>query len=347
MRRHDVDWLRTIALGLLIIFHIVLSFQSWAASIGFPQNDELLEEFVPLLAMLSIWRIPLLFVISGMGVRYALERRNWKGLLIDRSTRIALPFVFNVYIFGAFLTEVMPRIGWDAEYTLNFGHLWFLANIFAYTLWLIYILIYLKENPNCGLLRFVSRIMRWPLGLFLFALPLMLEASLVQPEFFAVYVDTVHGWLVGLICFFSGFVFICVQDDFWPVVRKTRWVSVALGVSLFLVRLLAFELNPGHNWMIALESMSWILTMIGFGSVYLNKPSRGLSYLSVAVYPVYILHLPVQFVLAYFLFPLSLPAYGKLVLLLLGTFCVCLLLLEGLRRLKWIRPVFGMKLKMT
>ena len=37
-RRHDVDWLRTLAMGLLIIFHIVLSFQPWAALIGFPQE---------------------------------------------------------------------------------------------------------------------------------------------------------------------------------------------------------------------------------------------------------------------------------------------------------------------
>jgi hypothetical protein len=45
-RRYAVDWLRTIALGLLILFHIVLSFQSWAALSGFLQNEELLGELV-------------------------------------------------------------------------------------------------------------------------------------------------------------------------------------------------------------------------------------------------------------------------------------------------------------
>lgn len=29
--RHDIDWLRTLAIGLLIVFHVVLSFQSWAS----------------------------------------------------------------------------------------------------------------------------------------------------------------------------------------------------------------------------------------------------------------------------------------------------------------------------
>jgi len=75
-RRHDVDWLRAIAIGFLIVFHVLLSFQAWASSVGFPQNDDLLEGFVPLISMLTVWRIPLLFMISGMGVRFAMERRD-------------------------------------------------------------------------------------------------------------------------------------------------------------------------------------------------------------------------------------------------------------------------------
>jgi hypothetical protein len=60
---------------------------------------------------------------------------------------------------------------------------------------------------------------------------------------------------------------------------------------------------------------------------------------------VYIVHLPIQFAICYFLLPLSLPAWWKLALLLVGTFGMSLLLYERvLRRLKWIRPLFGMKL---
>jgi hypothetical protein len=282
-----------------------------------------------------------------MGVRFALERRSWKQLLAERTVRIVLPFVFNVYILGSVLALAAANLGWDADYTLSFGHLWFLANIFAYVLWLISTMIYVKDHPNCALLRFFSTVIRWPMGLFLFALPLMLEAFLVNPEQFAVYVDTLHGWLMGLICFFWGFMFICTQEVFWPAVRKTRWVALIVGASLFLVRFLVFELQGGLNWLTALESMSWILAAIGFGSVYLNKPSRSLGYFSRAVYPVYIVHMPVQFVIAYFLLPLSISAYSKLLLLLVGTFGVCFLLYEILRRLKWIRPLFGMKLNAT
>jgi len=86
-RRHDVDWLRVMAMGLLIVYHIVLSFQPWARSIRFPQNDTLLEGIWPGMALINIWRIPLLFLVSGMGVRFAMERRDWKQLILDRTIR--------------------------------------------------------------------------------------------------------------------------------------------------------------------------------------------------------------------------------------------------------------------
>jgi len=90
--------------------------------------------------------------------------------------------------------------------------------------------------------------------------------------------------------------------------------------------------------------MSWMLAVLGFGSRYLNKPSDSLGYLSKAVYPVYVVHLPIQFIAAYFLLPLSLPAYLKLAVLLMCTFSFSLLLYEFvLRRLKWLRPLFGIR----
>ena len=38
-RRYDIDWLRAIALVLLILYHVVLSFQPWAHEILFMQNE--------------------------------------------------------------------------------------------------------------------------------------------------------------------------------------------------------------------------------------------------------------------------------------------------------------------
>ena len=48
MRRHDVDCLRVIALGLLIFYHAVVAFQPWAKDIFFIQNKETLEDLLGL-----------------------------------------------------------------------------------------------------------------------------------------------------------------------------------------------------------------------------------------------------------------------------------------------------------
>ncbi len=344
-RRYDVDWLRTVAIGLLIVFHVTLSFQSWATAIGFPQNDQLLAGLVPLISMLAVWRIPLLFVISGMGVRFAMERRDWRQLLKDRTLRILVPYLFGIAVLGPLLLVGLPFVGWDAEYTLNFGHLWFLLNIFLYVVWTLGLLVYLKDHPSNAFFRLLSKVIQFPMGLFVFALPLMAEARLTNPEYYSVYIDNLHGWLMGLICFFTGFVFISLREVFWPAVASTRWMAVGAAASLYLIRLTVLGLDNEIAWLTGLESMCWILAALGFGAMHLNRPSQGLSYLSEASYPVYIAHLPVQFSIAYFLLPAPLPAPAKLGLMLVGTFAVTFLIYEyALRRWRWVRPLFGMKL---
>ena len=42
-RRYDIDWLRVIAIGLLLIYHIAIAFQPWGVFIGFIQSDKSLE----------------------------------------------------------------------------------------------------------------------------------------------------------------------------------------------------------------------------------------------------------------------------------------------------------------
>lgn len=344
-RRHDVDWLRTLAMGLLILYHVALSFQPWASLIRFPHNKQSLEWIWVFMSIINVWRIPILFLVSGMGLRFAMERRDWKQLLKDRTIRILIPYIFGIFILQYIVTMALPYLGWNAAFTISFGHLWFLLNIFLYFTWLIGILIYWKDNPDNGFSRFISKVISWRFGLFLFAIPMMIEAWLVNPTSFATYVENAHGWLLGLICFIMGLLFISVKDVFWPAVVRIRWNALVIALSLYLVRLFIFELQGAPNWLIAFESICWMFTILGFGSVYLNKPSPSLRYFSKAVYPVYIVHMPVQFIIAYFLLSLQLSAFIKFIILLAGTFGISILLYELiLRRLKWIRPLFGMKL---
>ena len=146
-RRHDIDWVRVIAIGLLLIYHIAIGFQPWGVMIGFITNSEPWESLWIPMAMLNVWRIPLLFFVSGMGVYFALQNRNWKELLKERASRILIPFVFGILVIVPLHMYLMQfHFGWDVSYSPNPGHLWFLGNIFSYVLLLAPIFYYLKKN---------------------------------------------------------------------------------------------------------------------------------------------------------------------------------------------------------
>jgi glucan biosynthesis protein C len=344
VRRHDVDWLRTIALGLLIVYHVSISFQPWAFLLGFIQNRDAIEGLWPVMSMVNVWRIPILFLISGMGVRFAMERRNGGQLLADRTRRILLPLVFGSLVICPISTLISLQFyGKDPSWVPNTGHLWFLANIYLYVLLTLPLLIYLRKRPDHPLFRWIGRGLARPWLLALAAAPLMLEAWLLDPQIFTLYVNTPHGLAMGLVCFLTGFILVSVGAAFWQAAERIRYFCLAGAVVLYTVRVFLFpsvgELNPVQ----ALESMAWMLGILGFGSRYLNRPSRALGWLSRAVYPVYIVHLPVQYGLSLLVIPLAMAAPLKWLLLLAGTFAVSLVIYRFLiRPVGWLRPLFGM-----
>ena len=70
--------------------------------------------------------------------------------------------------------------------------------------------------------------------------------------------------------------------------------------------------------------------------------SAALRYLTQAVFPVYILHQTVIVVLAHNLQPLGLRPAAEGPLLVLTTFALCLGGFELVRRVGWLRPLFGL-----
>ena len=183
-------------------------------------------------------------------------------------------------------------MGLDHIYFPNPGHLWFLSNIFIYVLVLCPVFFYLKRNSDSILLRLFKRVLKFPPALYLITLPFIFEAELlVMPEQrFETYANTSHGLWLGLLAFITGFFFISIGDAFWQAVGKIKGLALAIAIPLFLVRMIFFQLG-GPFYLIVIESWSWLFAVFGFGSTYLNHPSNKLTYLSKAVYPVYILHM--------------------------------------------------------
>lgn len=345
-RRYDIDWIRVIAIGLLLLYHIAVGFQPWGIMIGFITANKSWESLWIPMTMLNVWRIPLLFFVSGMGVYFAIRNRDWKQLLLERARRILLPFVIGFFLIVPLHVYIWQSYyQFDPTYWANPGHLWFLGNIFVYVVVLSPIFFYLKRNGKGAVAKFIKRILRTPLGLIPVMAMFIVEALIVDPRPYEMYAMTWHGFYLGLLSFFFGFCFVLAGQPFWGMILKWRWLFLTAAMALFTVRLFYFN-SLAPNYLISIESNCWIIAVFAFGHKYLDRPSKALRYLSEAAYPVYIVHMIVLYLGSMLLFPLDMAPPLQFVFLLAFTGMGCFMLYElVIRRVNFLRPLFGLKRK--
>ncbi len=345
-RRYDIDWLRVIAIGLLLIYHIAIIFQPWGMLIGFIRSEQLMPDLWTPMTMLNVWRIPLLFYVSGMGLYFAIRKRNWLQMLGERARRILVPFIFGIVAITPlhmFLFQKYYNL--QLSYYPHAGHLWFLGNIFVYVLVLVPVFFLLKRKQEGSFMRGFTTLVSHPLGLLSICVFFVVEVLLLQPRPFEMYAQTWHGFAIGLLAFFFGFLFVLAGKPFWENVKKWWWLYVGLASILYGIRLAIFDTQaPGY--LLSMESNCWIFGVFGLAYKYLNKPSTALSYLSQAAYPVYIIHMFALYLGALIILPLGLPGMLEFVGIILFTGVTSYVIYEFvIRRIALIRPLFGLRWK--
>ncbi len=344
-RRYFIDWIRVIAIGLLLIYHVAIGFQPWGLMIGFIANQKSWQSLWIPMAMLNVWRIPLLFFVSGMGVYFAIQNRNWKQLIIERTWRIWLPFVFGMFCIvpiHVYILQSYYKTG--LKYTPDPGHLWFLANIFSYVFILSPLFFYFKRNEEGKVVSAIKKIFSNPLGLLLVLTAFIAEALIVKPYPYELYAMTWHGYFLGLLAFFFGFCFVISGDPFWNMIVKWRWLFLSAAILLFILRVVQFNM-AAPVYLLVTESNCWIFSVFAFGFKYLNRGGNVLTYLSQAAYPVYILHMIFLYLGSMLIFPLELDVHLQFVMVLLFTVTGCFTVYELIRRVNLVRPLFGLKRK--
>ncbi|MCR9267610.1 MAG: acyltransferase, partial [Alphaproteobacteria bacterium] len=97
-RRYDLDWLRIIVFILLIFYHIGMYFntEGWHAK-SLHANDAM----EPLMWLSSPWRLPLLFFISGVAIRYLADKLGAGRFALDRTWRLLPVILFGMYVIVA------------------------------------------------------------------------------------------------------------------------------------------------------------------------------------------------------------------------------------------------------
>lgn len=367
IRRHDLDSLRVLVFALLIFYHVGMFFVPWGWHI---KNNVIYDWLTWPMLFVNQWRLPILFVISGMGTRYALSFRSGKTFAWERIKRLFIPLAVGmilivppqVYIeriakaqfLGSYLDFFPAEIfkGIYPEGNFSWHHLWFLPYLLIFSLILIPAFLYLRDHPENQFLSFIKRTVQKPWGLLLFTAPLYLAEAFIEP-FFPVTHALVDDWFTftsSLFLFFSGFVLISLGDTFWKSVDQIKRKALWMGILTFGIMIFYWNIEDSvlvhftEAFFKVLNIWLWILAILGYGAKYLNKKSSILRYANQAVYPFYILHQTVTVVLAYYLMNLDWGLGAKFFILSIGTFGISLLLYEFLiRRIPFIGPLFGLK----
>lgn len=369
-RRYDLDWLRVIVFGLLIFYHVGMFFVPWGWHV---KNNVIYPDLRWPMMFLNQWRLPLLFVISGMGTAYALSFRTGGQFARERLARLGLPLVFGMlaiippqiyferlyqgsfqgslwqFITGpAFTTGVYP------EGNISWHHLWFLPYLLVFSVILVPAFLYLRSHPECGLLRKTRQLLTdKPLAIFWLVVPLYLYEALLEP-FFDVTHNLFWDWFnfaSSLTLFFYGYLLIRVKEAFWPALSRIRSTALLVGILAFAgqsIIWLCFEDGVTVHFIEALLKVvnlwAWILAIFGYAALWLNRPGKFLAYANQAVYPFYILHQTITVALGYYLHDLPWAFWSKFAVLVIGTFGISWIIYEGLiRRVRLLWPLFGLK----
>lgn len=381
-RKYYLDWLRVIAFGLLILFHVGCLYASWPYNLKSPHAH---PEVDWVLLALTPWRMPLLFLISGVAARYFIGRFGAGRFALDRVRRLVPVILVGMFVVIPPQTYVflLDRGAMHQDYlhfwifsylaadqTLiapfhrtmpTYDHLWFLVYLLFYAL-VLALLFALGRG-----MRFVfgrppvpARPSRIPLLVVLIVPALWLIATtFVMERIFPQTFWIANDW--GAHLKFAGMFAIGValasHEEFWEFVRARRdWFIASASGFLALQSVNHFfylrggvpALLSAILWSLSSGLFAWTMlcAVCGYAAQYLNRPSATLRHLNEAILPVYVLHQPVLLVAAYLIFPLRLPFAAEMSLLVavtaLGSYLIYWALI---RPFNVMRFLFGLRPK--
>src|SRR6516164_8865384 len=133
-RRPELDVMRALVVAGLVVFHSAVVFAAGASwFVKDPQPD---PGFTVFLLWGSLWGMPLLFLVSGMGVRYALRTRSAGSFARERLARLGVPFAAGLVVLvpPMFYLERLGQPGFHQPY----WRFWLgFANLPAIARWLL------------------------------------------------------------------------------------------------------------------------------------------------------------------------------------------------------------------
>jgi len=369
-RRNDLDWVRILAVLLLIPFHTARIFDTH--ELFYVKNAELSTWLTNgVIVFLNPWHMPLLFLAAGASTWFAMKKRSGGQYLIERLKRLMVPFIFGTLVIvppqmyfaqlhrsGTPISYLeyyptffqMRPVGMP-DYTgigFTWGHLWFILNLFVISLIALPIFLGLKtktgQRMTAGLAGFFGR---GP-AILLLALPF---------PFVLYFLPEIDGKPFFMYLMVFAFGFLLMSDTrHQKALERNRWIALILGIACMSViyavmrsgarfeeatfEFILFGLLRSFNiWF-------WLVAILGFGQKYLNIDNKLLRYARNAAYPFYVLHQTVIVVIGFYVVQWNTDVLLKFSVIV-GCSLVATIGLYDLivRRTNVTRFLFGMKSK--
>jgi glucan biosynthesis protein C len=389
-RRIDLDWVRIIAFVLLIWYHVTCFYSSVT-----PHNQPLSPRTIPWLIVpmlaLNPWRLLILFIVSGAATRFMADKMQPRALFWMRNRRLAPPvwFVAATIVPAYTFIAVRQWCGYPGSFASflghyftfdricqnpafapvpNYGHLWFVAYLWLYTLAVVGLIAYapgLLGATQRGLERALRGwgVIVWPCA-YLALTRVALER--LFPEFH----DLIHDWYSHAI-YFGGFLLgfsLAKSQTVWVALERlgTRALIGALTSYGLIIAGAIMTLGADFDWagkvssggeqthqtwlmsdgqiLFGIDQWLWIAAAFGFARRYLSERDGAVRrYLTDAIFPFYVIHQLTIQVGGYYLTSLNLNLTLEFWALIAATALSCILTYEIARRVAWLRPLFGLK----
>jgi len=113
-RRPDIDWLRVVATYLLFAFHVGKVFDP--APFYHVRNAELSFTMLVFCGFVSLWHMPLFFLLAGWSASASLATRGTRRFAAERVRRLFVPLLAGCVLLAPAIKYVELRSGLDLNH---------------------------------------------------------------------------------------------------------------------------------------------------------------------------------------------------------------------------------------
>ncbi|MFT6733915.1 MAG: hypothetical protein ACJAS9_002109 [Polaribacter sp.] len=368
-RRLDLDWLRVLAFGLLIFYHTgMLYVADWDFHV---KSQYLSQNLQSVMLLVNPWRMAILWMISGIAIRFILAKVSLKHFLVTRSYRLLLPLLFAILViippqlyyemtqngdlnlsYWEFYKQffnlenlIFEKYSAGIWHHIDVNHLWYLRELWRFSLYLVILLPLFNSRVFKGVLDWFSGLNGY-LSALIIAVPIFLIELLIEDTKEPLgFLFLIYGYLLGW------------NTVLWQKLKENAFLLLALSLILYVAIIIFYQMvwlnmseQTDKNLLLigtlvySLDRLVWVLAILAIGFRFLDYNSSKLQYLSEAVYPFYILHQTIIIVIGFEITQYHLGGISEACVILFSTFLFCFIGFEIIRRIDWIRPLFGLKM---